>query len=150
MTVKWNRWETSPDSNNGRKSAENRRFAANGAVKTQRTFAEPDYSALTYTAATATTVPTSTAVPEWDLVEYAGLHGYWKTGIGSPAVTTLQLWAYDPDNSNWYLVEQQTGGITELVEFRFENDVRGRRVKLLATAGTIDASNTVVFYCSAE
>lgn len=148
--VKWNRWENNPGQH-GRQTGENRRLAANGAVKTQRIWADPSYDTLKIPSLTAAvTDPSLTSIEAWDLREFSGLHGYWKKDdAGSPSVTTLQLWAYDPNNGNWFLVATQSS-IPELTEFRFTDDVRGRIVKLLPSNIALGGSTSISFFCSAE
>lgn len=146
--TKWNRWERNATTDNGRQTAERRRFAANGDILSQRSWAEPDYSELKIEGVTVALTNPVTQGTEWNLKDHGGLHGYYIPDTGTPSIS-LSLYAKDPTTGNWFLVETKAS-IAPATEFHFENKVRGRTVKLLPTVVSLGGATDFDIICSAE
>lgn len=120
-------------------------------LRNEPTCANPDYAELVRAGITSADDSPNTTPPGaagWHLKGYWGLHGYLVFDGGTSPNADLQLWAHDPAQDNWFLVETKSA-VDGLEEFHFNGKVRNRTVFLRVSA-IAGSPTSVALHCSPE
>ena len=115
-----------------------RSYSVDGNVRVETHVTSPEYSHIKELATTAPianqAAPNTGSGPAadevWDLTGFAGGHGYLV--LDAAEDLDIELWARDQQNGRWLLVDTLQNVVRD-AEFRFANQVRGRKIWLRLT-----------------
>jgi hypothetical protein len=135
----------------GNTRAESEKFSAARNVRVEMCYANPKYD-LVRTGITVADAagPTGAGVLHWNLEGYRAISGYINhVGAGAGPTATLQLWAFDSLADTWFFV-REFAAVAALTEFRFNENVRGRRIAIVVSALNLGGYTSASIHCTAE
>lgn len=122
-------------------------------VRVEKAFARPCFDKMRTVLISG--IGTSDVIPpaadkHWNGEGYSGLSGYIQNvdvgdAILPTATVDLELWAYDKQNSNWFLVETKAAVLSN-TQVRFEEAVRWRTVFVRVQNPQNSPINTKLFF----